>query len=149
MLESVTFGLNLKQWNIVIFGLNHLTIKVSFHAPWKNSGEHYSLCTVRSSVTPRIRFWAITLLFVVGLRYCLVQMIAITRWRVAHKRPFATIKVFTFVYIFHPLILILRGASIRSTVYIGITLSNCLSICLVSATNTIPIYNLRMCMKED
>jgi len=44
----------------------------------------------------RIRFQAMTLLFVVGLKYCLAQMIVITRRHVAHNIPVATFKQIYF-----------------------------------------------------
>jgi len=47
--------------------------------------------SVRLYVHPsRIRFRAITLLFVVGLKYCLAHMIAIIGLRVACKIPVGT-----------------------------------------------------------
>jgi len=61
------------------------------YAPRKISGEHnYYSCPF---VCPAFVFRAITLLFVLGLRYCLVQMIVITRRHVVRKNPVATFKV--------------------------------------------------------
>ena len=89
------------------------------------------------SVRPsHICFQAITLLFVVGLEYCLAQMILGSLPPRSRSQGnlelesfpghiivvyggiqilFGTISVFTFVHIFHPLIVIFRGASIAST----------------------------------
>ena len=98
--------------------------------PEKNSGSTQLL----RSPPYCICFRVITLLFVVGLKYCLVKMIVITRQTACHVtgRPgskffsgplrcclwwnldtcvvFGTISVFTFVYFFQPLIVIFQGA---------------------------------------
>ena len=50
--------------------------------------------SVRTSVSPsRIRLRDLTVLFVVGLKYSLAQMIVITRRCVTRKIPIATFKV--------------------------------------------------------